>query len=216
MLINQHEVEMIYRIEFLNHSGVWTRVGYETKDFLEATNTYGGIVDGAHPGNLSTELTYRLVGLAVFHQSGESDNDGAFAGSIPDLAMAIKMAHTSDSIAVESHGFIDKERVMELLCAAFEGGSNYWYSGAEAIKQPEKFVTGWHWTECYPPYGGKIQITDDSGQPRVIGFNQVVNGLKKMADEYPAAWADVLQENIDAETGDVFLQCCVFGEVVLS
>jgi hypothetical protein len=35
-----------------------------------------------------------------------------------------------------------------------------------------------------------------------------------MADKYPRHIADILSENDDATTGDVFLQLCLFGDVV--
>lgn len=35
-----------------------------------------------------------------------------------------------------------------------------------------------------------------------------------MPVKYPRHWADVLAENDDATTGDVFLQCCLFGECI--
>jgi len=39
-------------------------------------------------------------------------------------------------------------------------------------------------------------------------------GLQVMAEEYPRHFADFMSENEDAETADVWLQCCLFGEVV--
>jgi hypothetical protein len=35
-----------------------------------------------------------------------------------------------------------------------------------------------------------------------------------MAADYPRHFADLVNENDDADTGDAFVQCCVFGEVI--
>jgi hypothetical protein len=42
----------------------------------------------------------------------------------------------------------------------------------------------------------------------------IKSGLKVMAEKYPHHWQDFVSENDDAITGDVFLQCCLFGEIV--
>jgi hypothetical protein len=35
-----------------------------------------------------------------------------------------------------------------------------------------------------------------------------------MADQHPSHWADIMQDETDAETSDVFLQLCVLGDIV--
>ena len=35
-----------------------------------------------------------------------------------------------------------------------------------------------------------------------------------MKKEYPSHYADLVEENDDAETGDIWLQLAVFGEVI--
>jgi hypothetical protein len=35
-----------------------------------------------------------------------------------------------------------------------------------------------------------------------------------MVEKYPRHYADFKDGDEDASTGDVFLQCCIFGEVV--
>jgi len=37
---------------------------------------------------------------------------------------------------------------------------------------------------------------------------------KVMHDDYPSHYGDAISENDDAGTGDVYLQCCLFGEVI--
>lgn len=47
-----------------------------------------------------------------------------------------------------------------------------------------------------------------------ITIADVRNGLKLMRDKYPYHFADLVSENDDLYTGDVWLQLAVFGEVI--
>ena len=47
-----------------------------------------------------------------------------------------------------------------------------------------------------------------------ITINDVKKGLELMRDQYPRHYADLVEENDDAITGDVFLQLAVFGELI--
>lgn len=125
---------------------------------------------------------------------------------------------------------ISEVRIAELLSTAFEGGSNYWYliTGFEAPENPRPVIFGdmkvlggenaeiFKHTD-YPLTGGAVVITDceqpNRGPWRLDG-EAIQRGLKVMAEKYPRHWGDFVQENDDADTGDCFLQCCLFGEMV--
>lgn len=47
-----------------------------------------------------------------------------------------------------------------------------------------------------------------------ITLVDVRRGLELMRDKYPRHYADLVEENDDAITGDVFLQLAVFGELI--
>lgn len=51
-------------------------------------------------------------------------------------------------------------------------------------------------------------------RPVPIDLDGITRGLAVMLAKEPRHFADVLAENDDAITADVFVQCCVFGEVV--
>jgi len=57
-------------------------------------------------------------------------------------------------------------------------------------------------------------IEDDDGAEYRLDLEAIRKGLRVMADKFPKHFGDVLDENDDAETGDVFLQCCLFGDVI--
>ena len=116
----------------------------------------------------------------------------------------------------------DKLECAYLLCNAFEGGSNYWYTinrfvvpKAEPWKFPGDKEVFRH--IGYPlTTGGAVIVADkeDEGKEYRLDLKAIQRGWKLLKETQPRHYADVLKENADATTGDVFLQCCLFGEVV--
>lgn len=116
----------------------------------------------------------------------------------------------------------NQRRIEDLLCGAFEGGSNYWYL-IERYEYPEgqtheslKIQQGYI---QLPFLGGRVIIKDIEGEdPKeyVLDKEACLRGLKVMAEKYPRHYADWMVENDDVITADVYLQCCLFGEIVYS
>ena len=119
---------------------------------------------------------------------------------------------------------IDEKRIANLLCCAFEGGSNYWYQIVLYITPSavtERFADQDR-TVRYLDYplnaGGGLEIAnteDPSLGVKTLDRTSIERGLAIMGTKYPAHMADFLSENDDATTGDVFLQCCLYGEILL-
>jgi len=69
---------------------------------------------------------------------------------------------------------------------------------------------------------GEHVSVDDVGFPTIRGFNEAVlykldfpaleQGMQVFARDYPRHWADFRRGQADMITGDVFVQCCIFGE----
>lgn len=128
-------------------------------------------------------------------------------------------------VAVEIAGHaITWEKIRFLLCTALEGGSNYWYVIDEFVK-PEVGDVPWPGeTQSfrhldYPVRkGGALVIRDKEqgfdGQIRSVDRETLVAGLKVMAKKYLRHFTDFIEEDDDATTGDVFLQCVCFGEAI--
>ncbi len=116
---------------------------------------------------------------------------------------------------------IQEERVKDLLTSAFEGGSNSWY-WIERYNYPEgKPKTSYQFPHVELPLvkGGSLIITDKECQDTkayTLDLTACERGLQVMAGKYPALFGDFLEENDDAVTGDVFLQCALFGEIQYS
>lgn len=120
---------------------------------------------------------------------------------------------------------VSLERVSSLLCSALEGGSNYWYRVEKFVK-PKAFTFRFDTAEVfrhldYPlNAGGALLISDvhaageEKKRTERLSLASVRRGLKVMAQKHPKHFGDFLAQNDDASTGDVFLQCCLFGEVV--
>ena len=116
---------------------------------------------------------------------------------------------------------ISKQQVADLLSTASEGGINYWAEVLDYSVPPElpfrfdksyvyKFVD-------YPLNGGAVTIgplEEDGDGPWTLDGAAIERGLGVMANKYPRHWKSLIEDNADAETADVFVQCCLFGEIV--
>ena len=112
-----------------------------------------------------------------------------------------------------------EQRIQDLLCNAFEGGSNYWYviNGKNYPEGQTKESLGIEFEHLELPFkGGSLIVGDFDGDEgdKVLDLKAIKKGLRIMANKHPRHFGDWLGENDDATTGDVFLQCCLFGEVV--
>jgi hypothetical protein len=119
---------------------------------------------------------------------------------------------------------IPLNRIAELLCCATEGGISYWcyIDFGKSRKPPEidkdiGFDAEYRHV-CWPlSHGGSLCLVDnEDNTEHYLDLAAVERGLKVMAEKYPHHLANFLKDNEDAETGDVFVQCSVLGEIVYS
>lgn len=137
---------------------------------------------------------------------------------------------------------ITEERIRDLLCGAFEGGfSQTWVKEIDA-KFPEGITIEdfrsphsrkpnipkgkYALDEYFPWYllvpfveGCSVVIVpheddEEDIDPAELNRETILKGLEVMATEEPRHFANFVDENDDAITSDVFLQCCVLGKVV--
>ena len=97
--------------------------------------------------------------------------------------------------------------IIDLLSTGLEGGINYWASvyleGGKSyydIENPD-------W--CIAVYDNE---TDD-----ILGklnLASLQSGLQTMSNISISHYNNFVRENFDSETGDVFIQCCLFNEVI--
>lgn len=102
---------------------------------------------------------------------------------------------------------IPKERIISLFITACEGGSNYWCKeltpkGSEDMDAYEAMLEGF------------VLIDGYENKKHNVTPKKIREALILMATKYPEHFADMLSENDDADTADVFLQLCTFKELV--
>lgn len=104
---------------------------------------------------------------------------------------------------------LTEEQIAGLLCCAFEGGSSYWMRRKKlpyTTEGPMKLLL-------------PVEIWDrETGETLTLDYTQVSYGIKVLG-ESRKRWAgrciaDIVADNADAETGDIFLQACMFGDLV--
>lgn len=123
---------------------------------------------------------------------------------------------------------IPAAQVADLLVGAFEGGSEYWIQKLSVHKGKEKEIEN-VWEDA-PSSANRfysmpftetgsilIKVLDEDGSEygvRTLDRLALSRGLAILCEKYPQHYMNVIEGNDDAETSDVYLQCCVFGDVV--
>ena len=112
------------------------------------------------------------------------------------------------TISVRSH--IKLSGIANLLDSASKG-SSYWANTDLAYEsETNKALTieGVEIQDC--------EADDSDVNPKIyiLNIQRIKKGLTVMAKKYPSDFADFIKEDYDQTTGDVFLQCCLFGEVI--
>ncbi len=104
---------------------------------------------------------------------------------------------------------MNKETMENLIVCAFEGGSNYWY-------QIESKTHGDYLKTLFKKglQMSNARLDDDDFRSHWLNLEMMQDGAKIMKEKYPRHYKDAIDENEDAGTGDVFLQCALFGEVI--
>lgn len=132
----------------------------------------------------------------------------------------LKWLKMTDDIKVMVPVPITGQMVSDLLITAFEGGANYWIIDISLFDLDVKRTAS---LTDHPVQNLStikiVESVDGSSEnhtlnmPSMENSLSLENGLKVMAEKYPRHFANVISDDADAETADVFLQCCLFGEV---
>lgn len=112
---------------------------------------------------------------------------------------------------------IKMERFLDLFVGACEGGSSYW---ADEIDNNDKTLD---------PYEGMFKgftVLDREGGSQckksgewipkkiVVTEKMVRDAMMSFAEKEPWHFSNLMREQDDSETADVFLQLCVFGKSI--
>lgn len=117
---------------------------------------------------------------------------------------------------------LPEDRIADLLCSGFEGGISYW-AYIVGDRKPRSVVDlGPRWDDGIFPHvhfplsrGGAVTVCDlQTEKKHTLDLGAIRRGLRVMAEKFPRHFGDWLAENDDATTGDVFIQCCLLGDIV--
>lgn len=124
--------------------------------------------------------------------------------------------------------FMDMDVVEYNIVTALYGGINYW-AGLDSTKKwkyPENHKKR-HEDETQDVYiarlileGGAVKfydVEDESNEEAndwYLDLNKMVKGFILMMQKSPSHFADLLAENGDATTSDVYIQYCLLGDIV--
>lgn len=135
---------------------------------------------------------------------------------IEDGAEKVNDLYKVPPFQVTTYIDIKDEQIRNLLVTAFEGGSNYWYEIMSYENPDDEKVNFKHCDLPLTKRGAVIigDIEDEDEGPWRLDRFKCQRGLQAMSDKYHTHFMNFVNENDDAITGDVYLQCCLFGEVV--
>lgn len=117
---------------------------------------------------------------------------------------------------------VSYQKIADTMCSAVEAGSRYWCGGEVTSLQRHDFKF-WYadpgfWAlsnfSARFTHDGSGSSEGDNNVTTFIGPKDLKEGLILMARDYPHHFADMINDNGDANTGDVLLQCVVLKDVV--
>lgn len=134
---------------------------------------------------------------------------------------------SSESITISVQ--IPLEQICNLIRSALDARSiEYWgVTNAERSRRPaqlDRSVLGdfesktpenaaIHWAVFS---GGVVAFEEideiDEEKHHELTLEKIKNGLEIMAHKFPHKLAEVLNDEVDGMLGDLFIQCCLFGE----
>ena len=101
---------------------------------------------------------------------------------------------------------LSNEQIVNLFITACEGGSNYWCKKLTPYKDKG---------DAYESMLEGFSLIDgESGKTHRVIPKDIKEAVTLMATKYPNHFADLINENDDSVTGDVFLQLCVFKDII--
>jgi len=143
-------------------------------------------------------------------------------------------AEAAAEFVVSANLNVPEQRIKELICCGMEGGISYWaeiidyeFAGGLSMadfkqdgKMQEQGNNYFHPSEIIPFSKGcsvvlrQTELEGEEADVWRLNRAAIVDGLRVMMNKYPKHASNFLDENEDAETGDVFIQCCLLGEVI--
>ena len=109
-----------------------------------------------------------------------------------------------NTISVRYHVKLDE--IKDLIDSASRG-SAYWADSQNLGYESQVAIIFNH-------HAVEIVDNEDDKKLHRLNLEKVKKGLTVMAKKEPKHFADFIKQEYDQVTGDVFLQCCLFGKVI--
>lgn len=122
----------------------------------------------------------------------------------------------SDVLTHELAVKVTNQMVTDQIVTAIEGGCNYWLLNFIAKTGKER-ATERPWYSDPKVWEGDFLIecdVDDEDKVFTLSPDKIKSGLQWLAEHHLWRIEQIVKENGDAETADVFMQACLFGEIV--
>lgn len=116
---------------------------------------------------------------------------------------------------------VSEQQITDQLCNALEGGANYWYflpdltmldSNTKNWPLADRIMNVIKQGKSIPIYD--IEECKENTRLGYLNLKGIEKGLEIMSTEYPGIFEEIINENGDANTGDIFLQLSVMGKIV--
>ncbi len=114
---------------------------------------------------------------------------------------------------------VKDQQIKDQIITAIEGGSNYWYFLSDLSMLPER-KEGEALSErigrAVLDEGITVPIYDLEDEEEKLGDltkESIAKALQTMYEDYPDHFSDMVLEQGDADTADVFLQLAVMNEI---
>lgn len=132
-----------------------------------------------------------------------------------------------NAVKINTELDVDWQTISYMLVNAFEGGVGYWCQ-ITGYERPKNFDNSLpenaqfkHMSYAVNEGGAMLvreldedeNFTDKSPKHR-LDMEAMARGVQVMADKYPHHFRNMVEEEDDATTGDVLIQCALFGELV--
>lgn len=111
---------------------------------------------------------------------------------------------------------VDAQTIADQITTAIEGGSGYWLTAFKPTAETKALAKEQPWYACPHVWSGNFEVECqiDGEEKKTFKPENIQAGLEYLATRYPNRIAEIVNEGGDAETADVFIQACLFKEIV--
>lgn len=121
-------------------------------------------------------------------------------------------------IKIEKVIDISDQQISDQLCNALEGGSNYWYflpdltmlDSDTKLPLVDRIMNALNQGKSIPIY----DLEDEEIKLGDLNLKGIEKAFNIMDELFPHTLEEIIHESGDVDTGDIFLQLAVMGEIV--